>query len=70
MDLSIPIKSLGVWYLWMKSAGSLIEPVALNVNKIVTLFFDFFVPERGPVDNVLEGSNSQYNPKIYSTILM
>ncbi len=47
----------------MKRAGSLIEPVALNVNKIVTLFLDFFVPERGPVDKVFEGSNSQYNPK-------
>ena len=47
----------------MKSAGSLIDPVALNVNKSVTLFFDFFVPERGSVDNVFEGSNSQYNSK-------
>ena len=53
----------------MKSAGSLIEPVALNVNKIVTLFFDFFIPGRGPVDNVLEGSNFQYNPKINAIFL-
>ena len=54
----------------MKSAGSLIEPVALNVNKSVTLFFDFFVPERGPVDNGLKGSNSQYNPKINTKFVL
>ena len=52
----------------MNKGGNLIDPEALQVNKIVTLSFDFFVPDKGPVDKVLEGSNFQYNPKIQINI--
>ena len=54
--------SLGVLYLLINKRGSFTVPVAFIVNKRVTLFFDFFTPESGPVDNVLEGSNSQSKP--------
>ena len=52
----------------MNKGGNLIDPVILQVNKIVILFFDFFIPDKGPVDKVLEGFNFQYNPKIYTNI--
>ena len=52
----------------MNKGGNLIDPVILQVNKIVTLSFDFFIPGKGSVDKVLEDSNFQYNPKIYINI--
>ena len=52
----------------MNKSGNLIDSVILQVNKIVTLSFDFFVPGKGLIDKVLEGSNFQYNPKIYANI--
>ena len=38
---------------------SLSSPVALHINKIVTLFLDFLVPITGPCISVFEGSNCQ-----------
>jgi hypothetical protein len=42
----------------------------LHVRRIVTLFFDLFFPESGPLAKVFEGSRSQYKPKITKKILI
>ena len=52
----------------MNIGNNLIDLIILQINKIVTLFFDFFILNKGPVDEVLEDSNFQYNPKIYTNI--
>ena len=52
----------------MNSGFNFSVPVALHVRRIVTRFLDFLFPESGPCANVLEGSRSQYNPKLTGNI--
>jgi hypothetical protein len=47
----------------MNNSFSLSSSIALHVNKIVTLFFDFLVPVTGPCARVFDGSNCQNNAK-------
>ncbi len=41
----------------MNKSGNLIDPEALQINKIVILSFDFFVSDKEPVDKVLKAFN-------------